>query len=171
MLRGKKGVTLIELAVTLAIAGIVFLGLMWAFSFSSRINRNASELNTAQNLVKTKMEVLESSLRYADQCIIFDEVPADLTDGLLYIYNQNGTILTAADGTDPSPISPDRGFEAYSYILYFSPANEKVLRISLAMWKGEEQIYSITSDIFLNNLPSAGITGSQQGSCAAYAIP
>ena len=170
MVKKNKGFTLIELIVTIAIAGIIFSTLISIFPLFTRLNITADDLAQAQELAQMKLKAIESQLQFANTLKIESGLPDTRSDTYHYLYVNAGKIKIISNGSAAAALTSDRSFEDYNYTVNFSPVNAKVIRVDLTVLKNEQQLYKISSDLYVNNLITENITGGTNGSCVTYKI-
>ncbi len=165
---GRRGFTLIELVLSISIASIL---LLMVFSFSTLVvnfNRSVNDYGQAQTIAKMYLQMIEDELRFAKYLNIQSSLPDTLSGELRYLYQDGGRIMRQLPGSGAASIISGEGFAEYSFAVGFEPVNEKVVGVSLAVSKEGETLYTINSNIFVNNLISNTITGEQQGVCVSY---
>ncbi len=167
---GRRGFTLIELVVSMAIASMLLLMIASFSILTVRLNQSVDDYGTVQNLAKLYLQIIEGELRYADQLNIEATVPYEFNQNMRYLYLDDGTIMRQTPGSGANPIASPGGYPNFSCSMQFSPVNEKVVEVNLAIKKEGNILYSISSKIFINNLIYKSITGEQQGSCVSYGL-
>ena len=166
----KRGFTLIELIVTIAIVSILIAALVPIFPMVTRIGETSNDMTQAQNLAKLQIQCIENELRYAKEVNIETSLPASLTQGYRYIFLNSGLINKQIYGYSAENIITGLAFDGYTYNISFAPVNSKVLEINVSVIKDAEQIYNISSKLHLNNIINTSITGAAQSSCVSYKI-
>ena len=80
MKRRKKGMTLIEMIIAVAIMAIVFGGIMQGLNASILATQRDSEINSALHLAQSQMEHIKS-LPYDDESLYEDDIILDIPEG------------------------------------------------------------------------------------------
>ena len=154
MLKSKKGFTLIELIVALAI-------------FSINSFNNINESLYIQSQVSNIMEKIKSNLKFADNIsIIEDENSVQGTKGLSYIFTEDGSYKETDGEQQVYSINPET--ENISYNVSFHTGSGRTLKITVTATKDGETVYSLDTNVLLNNLSSATILGLQQGNAIRF---
>ena len=78
--RHKKGMTLIEMIIAVAIMAIVFGGIMQGLNASILATQRDSEINSALHLAQSQMEHIKS-LPYDDESLYEDDIIPDIPEG------------------------------------------------------------------------------------------
>jgi prepilin-type N-terminal cleavage/methylation domain-containing protein len=168
--KGKKGFTLIELVVSLAVSSLLLLVL---FSFSTiafRMNKGINHYSQAQNVAQGYLQTIESQLRYANNLNIEHSAPDEFNESMRYIYSIDGEVFKKNAGGNADSLLPNLYNGEYNIDLNFKAVNSKVVEISLAVFNNTTKLYSITSKLHINNIISGSITGESQGSCVSYEL-
>ena len=165
----KRGFTLIELVVSISIAGLILLALVSFSALTANLNLKANDLGQAQSFARINLQMIEGQLRFAESLNIDANLPSTLKNNIHYIFAQNGIIKKQTGGFAAESIVP-KGFEEFTCGISFAPVNPKVIEVSLSVFKQGAKVYSISERIFLNNLISESITGGLQGGCISYKL-
>jgi|GEM_PF-2710281 prepilin-type N-terminal cleavage/methylation domain-containing protein len=150
--KNNSGFTLIELIVTVAITGLVFV-LVLSF-FSPRIslyNRASSEarINSELNLINTK---IHSKLINASEIELLDSKPTTFTSGYKYYYINNNNQVVFVDGSGSQNILNNKlKFDTFNVSLYKRPDEQNYIEIQTeAVY--DEADHNMDFDILLNNV-------------------
>lgn len=171
MLKGKRGVTLLELMVAMGLSSIILLVLLAVMGSVYVSNSTAATLSRAQSIAQITLVQLEQRLRYADAVDVDLTLPDPLNENHGYYYVSGGRLIEKSLGGAEMALGPLSGFEGFTCDASFSKVNaeigDKVLEVSLAIYKGGDKIYSISQRIYVNNL-TQGITGKSAGSVLTF---
>lgn len=170
MLKRENGFTLLEVVITVAIAGIVFLAIASFSILAARLNTAANDLGKAQHFAQITMQAIESELRFAKSLDIKTGMPNSPKEDEHYIFLKDGGIFKKFGEYESDYIASPLGFEDYTLSVTFSPANEKVINVSISVVKNAKSVYTLKSNIQVNNLIFLSITGEQQGTCVGYKL-
>jgi prepilin-type N-terminal cleavage/methylation domain-containing protein len=167
-LKNNSGFTLVELIVTIAIAGILMTAIGSVFVFGSNmVNTTQSKFDEhsaalqLQNNIKTKVQ-------YADSLKIYKSASDTVTafaNNTHNLYFSNGLI---SDGA-----SLQSTMASYSYIVIFSGIGTTVLQVNVTINKTGSDSYTLNQSVPLPNLAIKGNTiaagTSQDGTAATNA--
>jgi len=150
--KNNSGFTLIELIVTVAITGLVFV-LVLSF-FSPRIslyNRASSEasINSELNLINTK---IHSKLINASEIELLDSKPTTFTSGYKYYYiNNNNQVVFVNNSGVENILNNKLKFDTFNVSLYKRPDEQNYVEIKTeAVYDEADQ--NMDFDIILNNI-------------------
>lgn len=166
-LRRKKGVTLIELIVALAILGIVIIGVSSFIMFSNKTFNISEKQSDAQFNVRFASESITKELRVADTIEILDNTPAEFESDKKYIYVEGNSIKLFMGGYKKIIL---KGSSNFTPTLTFKKksGNGKVLNFTIDGLE-ENQKFKIDSDILILNMPAPNsILGEDSGSVVAF---
>lgn len=171
MRQNKRGFTLLETILTLAIAAVILAAAAFLLPNIFTLNRTADNLAQAQSLAQMTMWKIEEQLRYANTVDISTSLPTTPSADYHYIYLSDSSILHRYSGNTIEYFSPaTSSFPGFTYGIAFSRTNDKVIQAKITVYKNGEVFYSSTNHIFANNLLSKSITGSDLGGCIAYQL-
>lgn len=171
MYKNKKGFTLVEVVVALAISGLLFVFIASFISIVSNYKSNAVDLSQAQNLAQQVFLEIEGQLRYAQTVNILSGPPESFNTELNYIFLSGGDIVSVRNGGSAASMSPLKGSGEYSYNINFVNTDFHMLQINLTVKNENKVLYTATSTINIQNLGNLPITGSQRGSVIEYKSP
>lgn len=167
MLKNKKGFTLIELVVVLALLTMlsgILTGIMMSVF---KVNNTSTDLSFAQIKAQYTLERIVDQIKYASAVDIQSGLPGTFGEDTYYLSAESGFIKAKSSSTDailsPDPIDPD-----FAYSVTFAKENAKVVAIDVSVWKNGSIIYSAQSSVFVNNLSLNNITGAASGNCIAF---
>ena len=150
--KNNSGFTLIELIVTVAITGLVFV-LVLSF-FSPRIslyNRASSEasINSELNIINTK---IHSKLINASEIELLDSQPTTFTSGYKYYYiNNNNQVVFVNNSGTQNVLNNKLKFDTFNVSLYKRPDEQNYVEIETeAVYDEADQ--NMDFDIILNNI-------------------
>jgi prepilin-type N-terminal cleavage/methylation domain-containing protein len=150
--KNNNGFTLIELIVTVAITGLVFV-LVISF-FGPRIslyNRASSEasIHSELNIINNK---IHSKLINTTEVEILDNKPTTFSSGYKYYYINNNNQLVFVDGSGTQNILNNKlKFDTFNVSLYKRPDEQNYVEIETeAVY--DEADHNMDFDILLNNV-------------------
>lgn len=156
----KKGFTLIELVVTLAILGIVLTTIFSLNLFGIRTFAQSSDRAVQQFEVRMPTDFIAKKARYANQMEILTDVPTSTPPGAHEIYLDSGQIKYREYGSD-SIIIGTEGVTDYTLTMERKSTTPNVLQFTVG--KNGTDKYNLITDVIVLNLGSLGITGNQNG--------
>ncbi|MGI6279345.1 MAG: Ig-like domain-containing protein [Acutalibacteraceae bacterium] len=171
MYRSKKGFTLVEVILTLAIISILFAVIASFIPLANTYKDTAVDIARAQNLAQQIFMEIEGQLRYATSLNILDEMPETFDAGTSYIYTSNGEILSIKNGESETSLTPSNGSGEYSYNINFIHIDFHMLQMTLTIKKKGKIIYNADSTINIQNLGNIPITGAASGNHVEYMSP
>lgn len=150
--KNNSGFTLIELIVTVAITGLVFVLVLSFFSPRMALyNRASSEasINSELNIINTK---IHSKLINATEIELLDSQPTTFTSGYKYYYinNNNQVVFVDSSGTQ-NILNNKLRFDNFNVSLYKRPDEQNYVEIvTEAVY--DEADHNMDFDIILNNI-------------------
>ncbi|SCZ81730.1 PilW family protein [Acidaminobacter hydrogenoformans] len=126
----KKGVTLVELIMVVALISIVMIGIFNMFVFGNKAFKNGSNQHYTQNEVRFALESMTNEIRYSKTIEIFDENLEDLIDDLLVFDSTNG-------------IYSDNRLLGWTYVLYDAD-NDSIVKLNREA--GATQKFTLTNN-------------------------
>lgn len=161
--RGNKGVTLIELLISLAIFGMVLLPLAGLNLFGTRTFNEGEIEASAQFESRKYADLITSQARYAILLEILETVPFDVVSGSYIPVDGEGFLFLDDEGSisyyykapDSAPgfnsvrvsISKD-----YTLMIRKAPSNDDIIQFTVGKTSGNE--FDITSEVAVLNLSS-----------------
>lgn len=154
MLRNKRGVTLIELIIVIAILGVILMAMYSMFFLELNTFSWSNQQFNIQSDVRLASNVLTKEIRYATSMEIIpaDDCVTEIASGTVndYIYIKAGAlnfaIYDSASGTHK--VRTYAGiYEAEST---FTKVTDDTIKITLAGMEGTK-VFKLSSDILLRN--------------------
>ncbi len=162
----QRGVTLIEVMIGIAIAGIIFQIILSFYIFGSRAFNLGEVQSDLQNKTRIAARSLTKELRYAKELRILPEVPDPITSDWGYIFVNDDSFIEYRD-KDSSRIilngSGNSGFQI-SFEVKDSP---RILCFKITCSSGTRS-YEIESEVLLLNLDT--IDGSDNGTVVGFKL-
>jgi prepilin-type N-terminal cleavage/methylation domain-containing protein len=160
----KKGVTLIELIVVLAILGIVLSAIFSVQLFGTKTFNIGTNQSDIQNDLRLTAQKITDEIRYAENAHIYAAVPA-FESQYKYIYYDavDKSIKFKIGNGTPSIIGGNAGNKNLS----FKKIGNKLVQFSVTATK-QTQNFNIQSDINLVNLGTGSISGDTTGVAVKY---
>jgi prepilin-type N-terminal cleavage/methylation domain-containing protein len=171
VLRKKKGFTLVEIIITMAIFGIVTASIYSIFYFTLKVNNADNISYIAQSDAQLIMIKIQNEIRYANTLVIDSNLPSNFISGTKYIYNSNGSIMKNTGTSDDDSVPFITGSKDFSYSITFSKKSSKSVDVKVSVLKNGINIYNLETSIYINNLISTNISGTSQGNAIEYTIP
>lgn len=165
MLAGKRGFTLLELTVTLAISVLVLGALLYILLSVFRLTGQTSSLTQAQITANTALSSISSVVRNANSLNISAAAPS-AAENKRYIYASGNTIYNRIGTAAPVGLFTDATLLPSS--VRFEKAGEKMLRVEISVYQNGVPVYTLRSELLPTNLGAASITGDTTGSCLTY---
>lgn len=176
-LKDNKGFTLMEMAVSLILLGIIVAAVYTFFNYGNKTFVKDNQQFDLQSAARLDMDKIISSIKFSDEIYITENKPTDLekeSSTYSYIYIENNTIyFSIYDST-----SEDRKetVSKGTYLLsdsYFAKDNDStitlVVRISS---KYNSQTYNIDSKVEITNLnlktPASSVQGLATSKCIKF---
>lgn len=159
-LKFKKGITLIELVLTMAILGLV-LSTIFSLNLFGLNTFSLSKVN-AENQFEVRMptDFISRSIRYADSVKILSGIPTNPTFGSHQIYLDNGEIIYKEYG-NPKQIIGTKDVGDYSFSIGRKIGTTNVITFTIG--KSGTDKFDLTTDVIALNLDVTGITGDTNG--------
>lgn len=167
-LKLKKGFTLIEMILSIAAAGMLFVVLAFSVPFVAKMNEASMSTYRAQVMAGMITNRIEDHFRYADYLDISASLPAELQQGNKYIYVSDGVLYEKSYGASPVEVIQSSGFDGYSCDIVFKAVNDKVAGIVIKIYRNGGKIYERRSEVTALNLGAGSVTGMSEGGCAAF---
>lgn len=153
MSNNKKGFTLIELIITIAIFSIVILVIFSMFLFENKVFKFSSEQFNAQSDVRFGIDSINKKIRYATELTILKDLPVSIPKGddNNYIYFKDGTVnFSIYDASKNTRTNTLIGSTISSSSSYFKKINNTTIQINLT-GTDNTNTYSLNSKIILKN--------------------
>ncbi|NLM60982.1 MAG: hypothetical protein GX193_02775 [Clostridiales bacterium] len=160
--RNKKGVTLVELILSIALVLIAAVLMFTFFSFMNRSNRLARQQSEIQENVVLAKTIIEGKIRKATYVTIgstggdppslpwSESIYLDVVDG-------KGVIYAETEG-ESGPLLAGLA-EGYSMSLAFERVDGMFIRVSVGCISEDNYEYSVDTEIFLLGLASHQFAG------------
>lgn len=163
-LKSKKGFSLIELLVTIAILSIAMTAITGILTFGYNMYNNANLLHDAHALATLTEQKIEAEVLYAGTLHIDTTYNASLASSISTLYFSSGR-LAKDTGTAAGTNTHNYAYQAGAYTelncaAVFSSASPGTLRVNLTVTKGTSTLYQIQTDIQLVNMSGQSLTGS-----------
>ena len=171
ILREKKGFTLVEVIITMAILGIVAAAINSIFYFTLKINKADNDSYIAQSDAQIIMQKIQNEIRYANTLVIDSCSPSNFISGIKYIYNSNGSIVKNSGISLDSAVPLTAGSKDFSYSITFSKNSSKSVGVKVSVFKNGTNLYNLETSIHINNLISTNVTGASEGGAVEYTLP
>ena len=141
--KNSKGLTLIELTVTISIAAIIMGSIVTIVVIMYKSFDSDGNNVQAQNLCVMTMQKITDTLRYADTVTISD---IESGNGIYYDKSADGIHM----GND---VFLAGGFKGYAVDFKFSKEKDNLLAISMCVKSknGKTKYYTLTSKVYLMN--------------------
>ncbi|AOT68179.1 immunoglobulin-like domain-containing protein [Geosporobacter ferrireducens] len=167
-LNNSRGITLIELLITLAIISIVTLVISSFQIFGIRTFNIGQSQTRVQHNIRMTADYITKEMRYAYTVEFFDALPTPLEDGKRYFVVEGNTIKYYIDNVvAPLDVLNETSVD-FSPILKFEKKSNKTLNFAIeGTYKGQD--YNISSDVTSLNLISNIPDGD--GSVVAFSSP
>ncbi len=153
---GERGLTLVELLVAMAIAGLMIGGVFAFYMFGSKVFNTGTEKAGLQRGLRMAAEIITKEVRFTHELDIVEDVPVDygsLEEDERYIYLQE----SAAGGGNPAGRIVILGRNGETVISSDIPVTgltfnleEKMLEFELKA-AGKKGDYSLESKVYLFN--------------------
>jgi prepilin-type N-terminal cleavage/methylation domain-containing protein len=161
-LKSHKGMTLIELIVSLAASLIMLTAVASLLTYGFNMYNQAVDLNDAHNMALLTMQDIVNEVSYANVLIIHTNKPATVGSGLNCLYVADGrlTKLTSGSGT------PQEYFKNYNskltcVIEYTKTQNsDNSLTVTIDVKDNNNQLLENTTVIAINNMGSNSFDGN-----------
>jgi prepilin-type N-terminal cleavage/methylation domain-containing protein len=158
----RKGFTVVELIITLAILLIAVSWGLTYFSYIARSNENAARQSNVQQNVAAAKNFIDKSLRQAKEIQITDDAgfsPGEGWQGYYVEENDDvGTIMYLdADGTG-KPLLGDLA-EGFDMRISFRKAGTSFVEVSVSCNVDGSNEYGISSEILILGIKSSDLNG------------
>jgi prepilin-type N-terminal cleavage/methylation domain-containing protein len=161
--KSRRGVTLIELVVALAVMGIIMAGIASIFTFGLKLQSQASDMYASKAITSTVLARVQNELRFASNVTVNTSVPATFVSGTKYLYAKSG-VFTVQNGTVAQYTLPATGSNLGGYYctVAFTPTSAQSIGVTVTVTKGSAgaTLYATQTSVLLNNNTSGIYTGS-----------
>lgn len=156
----NRGFTLVELVVVMALAVVLFAGIVLLISTAMKATTLSRNLADAQRIAQDTMLQVEHELRYAGAVQLSDTAPDATFSSIKAV---NGKVYKSVPGETDVILSPHPGFDEYDCLLSFSRVNGKVVSVVLTVQKDGKVLHTLESEIFAVNLLNGTVIGFGSG--------
>ena len=162
LIKNNKGITLLEIIISLAIVGLLLTLTFNLFFFGNEVFARGSEQYNIQTSVRMSTSSITDTVRYATALYIESNKPDTFEDQYHYIYYENGTVLYSYIDSDNTRKTRFLGTDITS--LEFNKQSDRLVNMSVTGVE-RNQTYEINMDIGLPNMEMKnndvfGTTGS-----------
>lgn len=168
MLKQKKGFTLVELIITLAIASAIMISFIMLFQNASNLSFSSNQLATAQNFAKQKSDFIANTLRYANTAQLSKTTPNTLGITNNYLYLKNGKVYISYFGDPEEEIYNTSDYPKYRFDFKLTKTGSDLMQFELFVFYEGKEIYRTKSEIFMENLIGNSIMGEENGVCLIF---
>ena len=166
--KAKKGFTLIELVVVMALVGIVGLGISLIF-----VSANDSVVTLGQQTdvqVKTNyaMETVQKYLKYAKGLAIHETADDAKESGKTYLYSLGGRIYLQEGKNTAEDMFSEEFYEGYYAELTVGAIRQDIVKVPVALTNKNDLsvAYSLETDVNVLNTETVG--GASWGLMVSY---
>ncbi|MDW7667535.1 MAG: prepilin-type N-terminal cleavage/methylation domain-containing protein [Bacillota bacterium] len=145
----RKGVTLLELIIALAIVGLVLTLAFNLFFFGNEIFAKGSDQYEVQHSVRLSLSSVTNEIRYASTLYIENDKPDTFEDPYSYLYYENSSVYYSYIDTDDTRRTKTLGNDITS--ISFSKESDKLIEITLNGLE-QNQSYEIITEVGLPNM-------------------
>ncbi|MCB2359928.1 type II secretion system protein J [Clostridium estertheticum] len=168
MTKTRNGFTLIEIVITLAIMSILGIAISQLFNFTYRTNTSINDSAEYQADAQNTMQNIQNELKYANSITIDSNAPTEIVSGTKYLYvsggipkkNQGASLSDAV-----SIVSLKTGFIS---VLTFKKSSNKSVEIIVDILKNGTKVYTLDTNVNLNNMILNSVSGAPQGLSIEY---
>ncbi len=164
----KRGVTLIELIIVMAIFSIILVVVASALRSTGLVFSRTNDSANIQNQTLILSRLITEDLKYSTDVTIIDtsvtNKPGTFNENFNYIYVENGKIYLKVPNQGPRLLS-DTGSVSQSVV--FTNNNNRSIKMELTLTKGNTT-YTTETVIALLNLESTDEITGTSGSCIEF---
>ncbi len=148
-IKNDKGITLLEIIISIAIVGILLTLTFNLFFFGNEVFARGSEQYNVQTSVRISTTSITDTVRYATALYIESNKPDTFEDPYHYIYYENGIVYYSYIDSDSTRKTRFLGTDITS--LEFSKQSDRLVSMSVTGIE-RNQTYEIDMDIGLPNM-------------------
>lgn len=172
LLNQKKGITLIELLITLALIGIVIAIILSLQLFSLSAFSKGDDQSNIQDRIRLAAGYITKELRNAYTIEILNSMPAtkDIQKRYFYISDSDNKIKYYFSGVEKDVLSSSLPNSTLTITFHKDSINPKVLNYTInAIYKGQN--YNITSAVFPKNISNTDDIKNTDGFAISFSSP
>jgi len=167
----RNGFTLMEVIITLAIMSILGIAISQMFNSTYRTNTSINDSAEYQADAQIIMEKIQNELKYANYVAIDLNAPTGIASGTKYLYVSGG-IPEKNQGASLSDAVPIVSLKTgFTSVLTFKQSISKSVEIIVDIFKNGTKVYTLDTNVNLNNMISNSVSGLAQGSSIKYTLP
>lgn len=167
VLKNKNGFTLLEIILGIALSLIIMGAVISAFVLGANSNNAANEAYASKSIATMIVERVKNEVRYADTVTIYsDDASAPKTDGVYCIYQQNGAFYERNGSSGVYSILPGQLENGFSCALLFTKTSDRSIGLEVRIMKNGNELYKTQTAVYINNLISSSVGGTQGSSIA-----
>lgn len=171
MIKIRNGFTLIEIIITLAIMSILGIAISQMFNSTYRINTSINDNAEYQADAQIIMQKIQNELKYANSITIDLIAPTSIVSGTKYLYVSGG-IPEKNQGASLSDAVPIVSLKpGFTSVLTFKNSSSKSVEVIVDIFKNGTKVYTLDTNVNLNNMISNSVSGISQGVCIEYKLP
>ena len=170
MTKVKNGFTLIEMIITLAIMSILGVAISLMFNSTYRINTSINNNAEYQADAQIIMQKIQNELKYANSITIDSIAPTGIASGTKYLYVSGG-IPEKNQGASFSDAVPLVSLKTgVTTVLTFKQSSSKSVEIIVDILKNGAKVYTLDTNVNLNNMITNSVSGTTQGLSIEYTL-
>lgn len=172
--KNKKGVTLIELIIAMALSIMLIIPVMIIFITANTTLFSSGKLSTAQTIANLASDKIKRELSFASNAVITNTIT--LQSDKYYIFVQGGMLYkkSGSTNTDEEIINQSMlNTEGLAIQINFNSPGGKIINaeISILEISTNNIIYKLNKSIFFQNMPDGVTIANSTGSIAEYSKP
>lgn len=155
--KNKKGTTLIELIIALAIMTLLFVPIISILISVNKTFYTTGKLSIAQSYTNMAISIIKRELSSANTISLIDSVGT--ASGKKYLYVSSGIIYIRTIGNNPQDKDvlrkPDLDGENMSCSLVFTSSGDKAINVAISIndKTTNEVIFKTSTIVYLQNTP------------------
>ncbi len=168
----KRGFTIAELIVAIAIVAIIGIPIFTVFLTSFNSFNLTSRASTAQSYASIALNYIINEISYAEYTTILTDYSPE--SGYNYIYVNNGVIYCDKDSVISEILREDMlDKENMTSAISFSSNGGKIIIVEIFIRDKttNEAIFEIDKEIFVQNIPPGMTIGFSPGTVVEYTMP